>query len=46
MENQIPCHQEPEGNMTCFSELQYCDGSPDCTDGLDEPLTCSNGMYT
>ena len=42
-ENRFPC-KDTNGAISCISELQYCDGVRDCTDGSDEPSDCYSGM--
>ena len=44
MSNQFPC-KSSNGSFTCISELKYCDDTPDCDDGSDEPSNCFDGIY-
>ena len=40
----FPCSETSLDGPTCVSELQFCDGVPDCTNGTDEPADCKEGI--
>ena len=41
--NTYPCHGTSLENPVCITELQFCDGIPDCPQGSDEPDDCTQG---
>ena len=40
------CEDVPPDISSNVTELQFCDGMSNCTDGSDEPQYCPAGIYT